>query len=144
MVDQDLFHIQLHPNKGLEAVEYAKKGLAQTGAIGLDFDRSALTQRSLLRKPLSSFSDADRRALKQARTSATQLKDLCSLLPGTRGLVGGGQTPVALVEISRSSVSTFVRRERFRASPRMSSIRWLTAIPSGGRQSASPSTEADS
>jgi hypothetical protein len=74
MADQDLFHIQLHPNKGAQAVEYAKNGLRTTGAIGMDFGpHSVLARRHLIRKPLSAFSDADCMALKREAVSATNL-----------------------------------------------------------------------
>jgi hypothetical protein len=103
MAEQELFHIQLHPNVDREAVEYAKKGLAQTGAIGLDFNRVILKRRRLGGKPVSSFSDADCKALWPARGSATRLMQLCALKAGTIGLVRGGVTPVALVEITGPS-----------------------------------------
>jgi len=133
MAEQELFHMQLHPAKGQEAVEYAKNGLARTGAIGLDFGDDGyrtIAKRRLRGKSMTSFSDSvidelgragvsekikkqhpeesrlqlRRRIQKAARLAATYLRQFRDLKPGAIGLIRGGKTPVALVKVTHPSI----------------------------------------
>src|SRR5579871_4651893 len=102
MARPEFFHMQLHPEKKpTETVEFAKKGLTTTGAIGLDFGAAnhALARRHLVGKPLSSFNATDCKALWPGQGNAARLMQLCALQIGSVGLVRGGQTPVALVGV---------------------------------------------
>jgi 5-methylcytosine-specific restriction endonuclease McrA len=132
MAEQELFHMQLHPQSKHEVVEYARKGLARTRAIGLDFGDTAeriIVKKRLSRKPLTDFSDSvidelgrageykklkkkypkesrrqiERRVQKAARRAATYLKQFRDLRPGAVGLIRGGNTPVALVKVTQTS-----------------------------------------
>jgi HNH endonuclease len=109
MAHQSLFHIQLHPNKDEEAVEYAKNGLALTRAIGLDFEEKNLIKQGLAGKPLSALDYSECGKLWTKRGGAKRLMQLRDLEPGAIGLVRGGRTPVALVAITGPSF--YARRE---------------------------------
>jgi hypothetical protein len=103
MSKRELFHIQLHPARRGEEVEYAEKGLAETHAIGLDFNPTVLKRRRLLGRPMSSFTNADWRALEPHRGRAALLMPLSDLKVGSIGLVRGGRRPVSLVRITGPS-----------------------------------------
>ena len=94
----NFWHMQLHPDEQLKAIEYAKWGLEKE-VIGFDLNK-ILTPEDLYKKPFNEWSKDDINRFKEKNKEQAQtFENFIKIKKGDIVLVRGGETPVALTRV---------------------------------------------